>query len=95
MEIPGVAALVPASKVPQNELLGVVKRPDVVQILNGMPMTMRPKRARIRKTIMSSRYWLLRLRSSSTTRTARPVTRNSPKHNQWGSGPISLRRPYG
>ena len=43
MEIPGVAALVPASKVPQNELLGVVKRPDVVQILNGMPMTMRPK----------------------------------------------------
>lgn len=43
MEIPGVAALVPASKVPANELLGVVKRPDVVQILNGMPMTMRPK----------------------------------------------------
>lgn len=43
MEIPGVAALVPASKVPANELLGVVKRSDVVQILNGMPMTMRPK----------------------------------------------------
>jgi hypothetical protein len=43
MEIPGVAALVPASKVPTDELLGVVKRPDVVQILNGMPMTMRPK----------------------------------------------------
>lgn len=43
MEIPGVAALVPASKVPANELLGVVKRPDVVQILNGMPLTMRPK----------------------------------------------------
>ncbi len=43
MEIPGVQALVPASKVPVNEMLGVVKRPDVVQILNGMPMTMRPK----------------------------------------------------
>ena len=43
MEIPGVAALVPASRVPTDELLGVVKRPDVVQILNGMPMTMRPK----------------------------------------------------
>lgn len=43
MEIPGVAALVPASKVPANELLGVIKRNDVVQILNGMPMTMRPK----------------------------------------------------
>ncbi|MCA6998213.1 major capsid protein [Dickeya solani] len=43
MEIPGVQALVPASKVPANELLGVVKRPDVIQILNGMPLTMRPK----------------------------------------------------
>ena len=43
MEIPGVAALVPASKVPANELLGVVKRPDVVQIMSGMPMTTRPK----------------------------------------------------
>lgn len=43
MEIPGVQALVPASKVPANELLGVVKRSDVVQVLNGMPLTMRPK----------------------------------------------------
>ncbi|BEO02788.1 encapsulating for peroxidase [Serratia marcescens] len=43
MEIPGVAKLVPASKVPANEMLGIVKRTDVVQILNGMPMTMRPK----------------------------------------------------
>ncbi|GLY59662.1 hypothetical protein Pcaca05_05200 [Pectobacterium carotovorum subsp. carotovorum] len=43
MEIPGVQALIPASRVPANELLGVVKRPDVVQILNGMPMTIRPK----------------------------------------------------
>lgn len=43
MEIPGVAALVPGSKVPANELLGVVKRSDVVQVLNGMPLTMRPK----------------------------------------------------
>lgn len=43
MEIPGIAALVPASKVPVNEILGVIKRTDVVQILNGMPLTMRPK----------------------------------------------------
>lgn len=43
MEIPGLAAIVPASKVPTNEVLGVVKRPDVVQILNGMPLTIRPK----------------------------------------------------
>nr|WP_310616686.1 major capsid protein [Pantoea cypripedii] len=42
-EIPGVQALVPGSKVPANELLAVVKRSDVVQILNGMPLTMRPK----------------------------------------------------
>lgn len=43
MEIPGVQAVVPASKVPANEVLGVIKRTDVVQILNGMPLTMRPK----------------------------------------------------
>lgn len=42
-EIPGVAAIIPASKVPVNEILGVCKRPDVVQVLNGMPLTIRPK----------------------------------------------------
>lgn len=43
MEIPGLAAIVPASKVPTNEMLGICKRSDVVQILSGMPMTVRPK----------------------------------------------------
>lgn len=42
LEIPGVAAIVPASKVPTNELLGVCKRSDVVQILSEMPLTVRP-----------------------------------------------------
>jgi len=41
-EIPGVAAIVPASKVPVNEVLGVCKRSDVVQILTEMPMAVRP-----------------------------------------------------
>lgn len=43
MEIPGIAAIIPASKVPANEILGLCKRIDVVQILNAMPMTTRPK----------------------------------------------------
>lgn len=42
LEIAGVAAIVPASKVPTNEVLGVCKRSDVVQILTEMPMTVRP-----------------------------------------------------
>lgn len=42
MAIPGVAAIVPASRVPVNEVLGVCKRSDVVQILTEMPMTVRP-----------------------------------------------------
>lgn len=42
MAIPGVAAIVPASKVPTNEILAVCKRRDVVEILNGMPLTVRP-----------------------------------------------------
>lgn len=41
-EIAGVAAFVPASKVPANDLLAVVKRREVVQVLNGMPITNRP-----------------------------------------------------
>lgn len=42
-EVPGIAAIIPASRVPANEILGIVKRPDVAQVLNGMPMTTRPK----------------------------------------------------
>lgn len=42
MAIPGVAAVVPASKVPANEVLGICKRSDVVQILTEMPMAVRP-----------------------------------------------------
>lgn len=42
-EIPGIAAIVPASRVPADELLGIVKRTDVFQLLNGMPMTTRAK----------------------------------------------------
>ncbi|MNR51810.1 hypothetical protein D3C85_1715400 [compost metagenome] len=42
MAIPGVAAIVPASKVPVNEVLGICKRPDVFQMLVELPMTTRP-----------------------------------------------------
>ncbi|MNQ15149.1 Encapsulating protein for peroxidase [compost metagenome] len=42
MAIPGVAAVVPASRVPVNDVLGVCKRSDVVQILTELPMTVRP-----------------------------------------------------
>lgn len=42
MAIPGVAAVVPASKVPVNDVLGVCKRSDVVQILTELPMAVRP-----------------------------------------------------
>lgn len=40
-EIDGVANVVPGSKVNANEMIAVVKRRDVVQVLNGMPMTTR------------------------------------------------------
>lgn len=43
LEIPGIAKIVPASKVPVNEIIAVVKRRDVVKILNGMPLVTRPK----------------------------------------------------
>ena len=43
LEIPGIAKIVPASSVPVNEILGVVKRKDVVKILSGMPLVTRPK----------------------------------------------------
>lgn len=41
-EIAGVS-FVPASKVPVSEMLFVCKRRDVVEVLNGMPITSRPK----------------------------------------------------
>lgn len=41
-EIAGVS-FVPASKVPASEMLFVCKRRDVVEVLNGMPITSRPK----------------------------------------------------
>lgn len=41
MEIAGVDMIVPASKVNANEIIAVVKRREVVQVLNGMPMTTR------------------------------------------------------
>lgn len=41
MEIPGVAAIIPSSSVPVNEVLAVCKRSDVYQILSGMPITTR------------------------------------------------------
>lgn len=37
----GIANVVPASKVPANELIGVVKNRRVLQVLNGMPITTR------------------------------------------------------
>lgn len=37
----GVQNIVPASKVPANTIIGVVKRREVVQVLNGMPMITR------------------------------------------------------
>jgi hypothetical protein len=46
MEIPGIQTIVPAGSVPASEILGIVKRPDVAQVLNGMPMTTRPKSRR-------------------------------------------------
>lgn len=42
-EIAGIAGIVPASKVPADEILGVVKRTDVIQILNAMPTAVLPK----------------------------------------------------
>jgi hypothetical protein len=42
-EIDGVGAIVPASSVNANEVFGVIKRRDVVEVLNGMPITNRAK----------------------------------------------------
>lgn len=40
-EIEGVREVIPADKVPVNEMLAVVKNRRVLQVLNGMPMTSR------------------------------------------------------
>lgn len=40
-EIEGVREIIPASKVAANEIIGLVKRRDVVQVLNGMPVSTR------------------------------------------------------
>jgi len=40
-EVAGIASIVPASRVAASEMIAVVKRSDVVQVLNGMPMTAR------------------------------------------------------
>lgn len=40
-EIAGVGQIVPASRVNADEMIAVVKRREVVQVLNGMPMTTR------------------------------------------------------
>lgn len=42
-EVAGVDKIVPASKVNADEIIAVVKRREVVQLLNGMPMTSRAK----------------------------------------------------
>lgn len=39
----GVASVIPASKVATDEIIAVVKRRSVVQVLGAMPMTTRPK----------------------------------------------------
>jgi hypothetical protein len=43
MKIPNVNSIIPASKVPTDNIIGVVKRREVLQVLNGMPMTTRAK----------------------------------------------------
>ena len=42
-EIAGVGSIVPASKVPANEIIAVVKNRELIQVLNGMPMSTRAK----------------------------------------------------
>lgn len=43
LEIPGIEKIVPAGSVPANEVLGVVKRRDLITTLSAMPMVTRPK----------------------------------------------------
>ncbi|MDO9676833.1 encapsulin [Glaesserella parasuis] len=42
MTIPQIAKIVPASRVLKDEILGLCKRSDVYQVLNGMPLVTRP-----------------------------------------------------
>lgn len=42
-EIEGVGAVVPASSINANEMIAVIKRRDVLEVLNGMPITNRAK----------------------------------------------------
>jgi hypothetical protein len=41
LEIPGIAKIVPASKVPAGNIIAVVKNRGVVELLNGMPIVTR------------------------------------------------------
>lgn len=41
MEIGGIAMIVPADKMPANEMVALIKNRRVLQVLNGMPMTTR------------------------------------------------------
>jgi hypothetical protein len=43
MKIPNIKSITPASRVPVGNIIGVVKRREVLQVLNGMPMTTRAK----------------------------------------------------
>lgn len=43
LEIAGVGGVVPSNSVPANEILAVVKRRDVVQVLNAMPIVTLPR----------------------------------------------------
>lgn len=41
LETPGLAAIVPASKVPANDIIGVVKSREYVELLSAMPLSVR------------------------------------------------------
>ncbi|STY61411.1 Uncharacterised protein [Mannheimia haemolytica] len=57
MTIPQIAKIVPASRVPQNEILGLCKRSDVYQVLNGMPLVTRPIARHNETMITRSKLW--------------------------------------
>ena len=43
MEIPGIQEIIPSNSVPASEIIAIIKRRDVLQILNGMPVSTRAK----------------------------------------------------
>lgn len=43
MEVAGIEAIVPASRIPADTIIGLVRRSSVVEMLNGMPIVNRPK----------------------------------------------------